>query len=221
MKHLQYVAMIALFLYSCKSEDPALSKHFGKVAFYSNAQYMLEKDTMTISLFVDSVFVGKLRKSSLVRNKNIFNPSDSILIIERSEGKHFVYAKTSLNDTIIWTDTIYVVKDSTIGIFFDGWKYASTVKKFLGTWVEKSPELYDGISDTIVVDRNMIISKHYLFSGRNYKIENNNIIISNSATVRTYKFIFPRELEIYISDFPQRSSLSILRPVYFTKIQQL
>lgn len=220
-KHLLFVSIIILLLYNCKSEEPTQLKSVGKIAFYSNAQEMLENDTITVDVFVDNIFVGKLRKASYIKYKTIYYPSDSILITEQTEGKHFIYAKTSSSDTIMWADTINVIKDSVIGKFLDGWKYASSMKKIIGTWVEKNPEFYDGISDTISFERNMTIGKHYLLNGRNYIIENNNLLISNSTTTKTYKYLFSKGLEIYFHDFPQRSSLSILRPVYFTKIRQL
>ena len=37
--------------------------------------------------------------------------------------------------------------------------------KLVGTWIEKNPEMFDGIMDTIVFTKDALVKKHIVFDG--------------------------------------------------------
>ena len=143
---LKILALLFL-LVSCKNTEPTPKPQVstGKIAFYTNAQELLDGNSIQVNVYIDSTLVGTITTPCIVSGKTIFNSSDSILIVEKAIGTHFCYAKAMNNNTAIWRDTINVLKDSVQGVFFDAWKYASEITKtkikIIGTWEDY---MYEG-----------------------------------------------------------------------------
>lgn len=84
----------------------------GKIAFYTNAHDYLKSDSVKVLIYLDSIPIGVLSASGLGDSLDCKSESDSVLLIERPVGTYKYYAKTEDTDSIVWSGTVNVVKDS-------------------------------------------------------------------------------------------------------------
>jgi hypothetical protein len=77
----------------------------------------------------------------------------------------------------------------------------------VGTWVEKYPEKWDGISDTLEFKSNLTVDKHFYFRNWVYKIENSNLIFTSpdGTKQKSFTITITNENEIIINNFLDRS----------------
>ncbi len=87
----------------------------------------------------------------------------------------------------------------------------------IGTWIEKYPEKWDGISDTIVFTKDFLIEKHFIYKGFNYEYKNDSITFFNSYKRRSYLINFLNSNEIVIYNFLDRLATSVEKDIHFLK----
>jgi len=121
--------MLGIIACTKNEPTPEEAKIKGKIAFYTNAQILMDSDSLKVNIYLDSVLIGSITNSCFNLDKKEFNLSDSILLIEKPVGTYTYYAKTNYKNSILWSGSITVSKDSIQKIFIDAWKYASEMKK--------------------------------------------------------------------------------------------
>jgi hypothetical protein len=94
-------------------------------------------------------------------------------------------------------------------------------KKFIGTWVETYPELFDGKSDTIEFKLDNTIEKHIFFSGWKYIVYTDSILFYNDEKkLRSmHYYFFDNEHEVMMYNFVQSTINLIEKDTPFTKIK--
>lgn len=90
--------------------------------------------------------------------------------------------------------------------------------KLVGTWVERNPEMFDGISDTLVFTDDFIVKKHFYFNGWKFSLYNDTISFQNEGVIKKYSFSYNNVNELIIYNFLDRSITSQVKNIYFTKI---
>lgn len=90
--------------------------------------------------------------------------------------------------------------------------------KLVGTWVEKNPEMFDGISDTLVFTDDLTVKKHFYFNGWKYTISNDTITFKKENVTKSFSFLCITGNEIVFYNFIDRSITSQVKDIYFTKI---
>lgn len=91
--------------------------------------------------------------------------------------------------------------------------------KIIGTWVEKNPELFDGISDTIIFTEESLVKKHFYFEGWSYIIFTDTILFQKDESIKKFPYSTANENEMIIYNFLDRSITSQVKDIQFTKIQ--
>lgn len=95
-------------------------------------------------------------------------------------------------------------------------------KKFVGTWVEKYPGLYDNFPDTLVFTEDFKIEKHVILQNNIYYVEKDTLFFYNPerGVQLRHQFAFISDKEVYFPDFIQNSTLLLIRPTYLIKIDE-
>jgi len=91
----------------------------GKIAFYTNAHDYLKSDSVKVHIYLDSIPIGVLSASGFGDSLDCKSESDSVLLIERPVGSYKYYATTEDTDSIVWSGTVNVVKDSLSKVSLD------------------------------------------------------------------------------------------------------
>ena len=91
--------------------------------------------------------------------------------------------------------------------------------KIAGTWIETNPELFDGISDTIVFKDDLSVKKHFYFDGWQYVASTNTISFQKGDVIKRFTYSTPNENEMVIYNFIDRSITAEVKNIQFTKIQ--
>lgn len=89
----------------------------------------------------------------------------------------------------------------------------------IGTWIEKNPELFDGISDTINFMCNLYVSKHFYFNGWQYSIVNDTVFFQNEGITKKFLISIPRKNEMILYNFIDRSITAQVKNIQFIKIK--
>lgn len=97
--------------------------------------------------------------------------------------------------------------------------FDSNVPQFIiGTWIEKNPELFDGVSDTLEFGDDNIIYKYFLFKNSSYSFKNDTLYIDTG----TLQFLFHVSVisneEIIINGFLDRLITENVKNIPFIKI---
>lgn len=92
-------------------------------------------------------------------------------------------------------------------------------EKIVGTWIEKNPELFDGVSDTLNFMNNSYVLKHFYFNEWQYSIVNDTIFFQNEGISKHFLFSIPRKDEIILYNFIDRSITAQVKDIHFTKIK--
>lgn len=90
--------------------------------------------------------------------------------------------------------------------------------KLIGTWIEKYPEMFDGMSDTLVFTEDSIVKKHFFFKDWKYSFHNDTIYFQKAEKIRRYPIKFETDYEIIIYNFLEHSVSEQSYDVYFIKI---
>lgn len=96
-------------------------------------------------------------------------------------------------------------------------KEKSGIFNISGVWVEKSPEKFDGISDTIVFMNDLSVKKHFLFNNWQYVIYNDTILFRQGDMRMKFHFSSINSNEIVIYNFIDRSITTQIKDIYFIK----
>lgn len=91
-------------------------------------------------------------------------------------------------------------------------------RKLCGTWIEKYPQLYDNVSDTIVFTDALVVENHFYFKGYAYKQKRDSIEFLNNDEVKRFLFEFLNLNEIVIHNFMDRSITSEVKNIHFLKL---
>ena len=229
MKTLNLVLLIGI---CCSNEDINSDKDNlkGKMVFFTNAQALLYCGSFNVDIYIDSVLTGSIPKGKLIDSLDLCTESNYTLLIEKNEGHYEYYARANCGDYGTWSGTVDILPDSCQKIFLDVSELFINKNKLAGTWIEKYPEKFDGISDTLVLGNDMIVRKWFIFDGRKYYVINDTSIYNQTDTFyhtitfysnsRFDKFhiSYPGENEIVIYNFLDRSITSQIKNIYFIKI---
>lgn len=90
---------------------------------------------------------------------------------------------------------------------------------FVGTWIEKNPEMFDGISDTIVFTGDLMVEKHFYYIDWNYSISKDSILFCNDSISDSYQYITVSDTEFVLNNFLDRLVTSQVKDIHFIKIQ--
>ncbi len=91
--------------------------------------------------------------------------------------------------------------------------------KITGTWIEKNPELFDGVSDTIVFTEDALIRKHFYFAGWSYSTSSDTISFQKEETIKKFTYSTEKENEMVIYNFIDRLITSQVKDIPFIKIE--
>ena len=91
--------------------------------------------------------------------------------------------------------------------------------KMTGTWIEKNPELFDGLADTIVFTEDLLVRKHFYFNGWKYSTSTDTISFQKGVIIKNFKYYTENENEMIIYNFLDRSLTSQVKNIQFTKIK--
>ena len=89
----------------------------------------------------------------------------------------------------------------------------------IGTWIEKYPELFDGISDTIVFTDQSLVKKHIIFDGWRYSATSDTIIFQKNEETRKFQYSITNEKELTIYNFIDRLITQDVKNMQFIKIE--
>jgi len=91
-----------------------------------------------------------------------------------------------------------------------------------GIWIEKFPEKFEGIHDTLEFRQDQTIGIHRLYEGYSYKFEDDLLIISTTNDDNKIRFLLTinshKEIELF--GFPLRLSQDV-RITTFTKPEEM
>lgn len=91
--------------------------------------------------------------------------------------------------------------------------------KIVGTWIETNPELFDGISDTIVFKDDLSVKKHFYYDGWQYVASTNTISFKKGDVINRFSYSVANANEMVIYNFIDRSVTAVVKDIHFTKIQ--
>ncbi|GLR16482.1 hypothetical protein GCM10007940_10970 [Portibacter lacus] len=87
----------------------------------------------------------------------------------------------------------------------------------VGLWVEKFPELFDGVPDTIVFTEDLKIGKHFFYTDYNYRQTTDSLILFNDERTRWFTYEFSDSSEVIIYNFLDRSTSDADKDISFLK----
>lgn len=90
--------------------------------------------------------------------------------------------------------------------------------KLIGTWIEKYPEKFDGISDTLVFGEDSTVQKHFYFKGSKYSVHDDTIAFLKAGRLWQFHFEYTNTYEMLIYNFLEQTVSEQSKDVYFTKI---
>ena len=91
--------------------------------------------------------------------------------------------------------------------------------EIIGTWIEKNPELFDGISDTIIFSEESLVKKHSYFDGWSYTTSTDTISFQKDEMTKKFLYSTANDNEMIIYNFIDRSITSQVKDIQFTKIK--
>lgn len=89
----------------------------------------------------------------------------------------------------------------------------------IGTWVEKNPELFDGISDTIVFTSELLVQKHVIFDGWRYSATTDTIFFQKNGKEIKCAYTISNEKEMTIYNFIDRLTTQDVKNILFIRIR--
>ncbi len=139
----------------------------------------------------------------------------------------FHYTADMYYEPLGWSGNFEIKKDSCTVVYLSLIPAGSNLpgSRLTGTWAEKYPELWDGISDTIVFTDDFTVEKHFLFDEWNYNMMNDSTVLFQndnptlSPKISGHKVKFIDDKEIIIYNFFQRSISAVVKNTHFIKIE--
>ena len=92
--------------------------------------------------------------------------------------------------------------------------------KLVGTWIEKNPELFDGIMDTIVFTKYGLVKKHIVFDGWCYSAISNTIIFGKDGKEIKCAYSISNDDELTIYNFIDRLETTDVKDMQFVRIEE-
>ncbi len=240
MKKLILITSITAFLiYNCGNRDDIIPEDTentgnGYVLFYTNAQALLNNSAFDVNVYISDSLNGKLPEAFLPQQSVPscdITDTLSVLKIQKPVGEYsytadFYYTKNMYCDPLGWSGNFEIKKDSCSVVYLSLIPSGSNLpeSRLTGAWAEKHPELWDGISDTIVFTDDFAVKKHFYFDGWKYNMINDSTICfqNDDITLRSdglFKIKFIDDKEIVIFSFADRSLSSVVRNIHFLKIK--
>ena len=92
--------------------------------------------------------------------------------------------------------------------------------KLVGTWIEKYPEMFDGIMDTIVFTKYGLVKKHIVFDGWCYSAISNTIIFGKDGKEIKCAYSISNDDELTIYNFIDRLETTDVKDMQFVRIEE-
>lgn len=219
---LLFIIITSFIIVSCEKNENNTIKDFGYVLFYTNAQFVLNCGEFDVNVYINDSIAGKIKQPFLPIDSVPYcesNNTASVLKLKKMVGIYNYSADFYCSNKNQWSGNFKIVKDSCTIISLDAWTFANNEQKLMGTWVEKYPEKYDGISDTLSFDKNMNVSRHFYFAGWKYRVNNDTLTLYSETRTYVRKFTFTTDRELYFPDFLQRTITNELKPTCFINIK--
>ncbi|MBO4602087.1 MAG: hypothetical protein J5651_02880 [Salinivirgaceae bacterium] len=89
----------------------------------------------------------------------------------------------------------------------------------IGTWREKNPELFDGISDTIVFTSELLVQKHIIFDGWRYSATSDTIFFHKDGNEIKCAYTISNRKEMTIYNFIDRLITQDVKNIQFIRIR--
>jgi len=207
----------------------------GHILIYTNAQDLLDAREFDVNVYINDSLAGKLPWAFLPQHGNPscdMTDTLSVLNLQKPVGEYsyradFHYTTDMHYEPLGWSGNFEIKKDSCIVVYLSLIPSGSNLpeSRLTGTWAEKYPELWDGISDTIVFTDNFKVEKHIYFDGWNYNKMNDSTILfqNDNPTLRRhygfFNFEFLNDKEIVIYNFLDRKITSVVKNIHFIKIE--
>jgi hypothetical protein len=143
MKTLNLVIITTLFLIGicCTNKEPSLNPK-GKIVFYTNAKAPSGCDSFAVVVYMGDSLIGSLTKSYLNGYLPVNPASDSILTVEKDQGKYYYYAEAKCGNNVMWGGSIEVSQSSEVKVFLDvnNLKVNEAMKqRLVGKWMIIDP----------------------------------------------------------------------------------
>ena len=92
--------------------------------------------------------------------------------------------------------------------------------KLVGTWIEKNPELFDGIMDTIVFTKYGLVKKHIVFDGWCYSATSDTIAFRKDEKTIKCAYTITNDDELTIYNFIDRLITQQVKNMQFVRIEE-
>lgn len=186
----------------CNTETPPIIEEIkGKIAFYTNAHDLLSDDTVKVSLYLDSVFVGQLVKSGIGDSMDFNLKTDSLFLIEKPVGSYNYVAKTNSDNPLVWKGTVNVFKDSLVKISLNAMDVVDELTKvkfrMIGAWKDYSIEALQRViftrKDTVfemIYERKFLSGSYKIVSKDSIEVDRPTLNPKNHPRITRHKIIF-------------------------------
>ncbi len=205
----------------------------GHILFYTNAQDILDSREFDVNVYINDSLAGKLPGAFLPQQSVPscdMTDTLSVLKLQQPVGEYsytadFYYTTDMYYEPLGWSGNFEIKKDSCTVVYLSLIPSGSNLpeSRLTGTWAEKFPELWDGISDTIVFTDDFKVEKHFTLDGWNYNIMSDSTIIFQNESYRFkvsgHELKFIDDEEIIIGNFFQRSISAVVKDIHFIKIE--
>ena len=92
--------------------------------------------------------------------------------------------------------------------------------KLVGTWIEKNPEMFDGIMDTIVFTKDALVKKHIVFDGWCYSAISDTIVFGKDGKEIKCAYTISNDNELTIYNFIDRLITQDVKNMQFVRIEE-
>ena len=92
--------------------------------------------------------------------------------------------------------------------------------KLVGTWIEKYPEMFDGIMDTIVFTKDALVNKHIIFDGWCYSATSDTIVFGKDGKEIKCAYTISNDNELTIYNFIDRLITQDVKNMQFVRIEE-
>lgn len=116
------------------------------------------------------------------------------------------------------TDTFLLIASNCSKEFIEG--YLVLDNKLVGTWIEKNPEMFDGIMDTIVFTKDALVKKHIVFDGWCYSAISDTIVFGKDGKEIKCAYTISNDNELTIYNFIDRLITQDVKNMQFVRIEE-
>jgi hypothetical protein len=111
--------LIFIALINCSEDN---DEYTGKVAFYTNAQTVLNCGSFDVEIYVNNSLIGTIEEPYLPLDETPecnSNTSETLLVIEKPEGDYEFTARLTCSETLKYMGDFKVKKDSCSLVYID------------------------------------------------------------------------------------------------------